>query len=184
MCALRRITGFERGAALPQISRITFPISSTPSTASAKVSWAKRYSTTRASRRGNADAYHLGCLKCEETPPRHCEERKRRRNPSSFSARIARLMRSSPHLRDASCLLNALIRARIAKPRRVAWLCQRSRPIRKTVLAAPPPVHRLPAPFASEAADLNARLPFLRSVVNRLARQATEKDAQWSLVHH
>ena len=33
-------------------------------------------------------------------------------------------------------------------------------------------------------ADINARLPFLRSVVNRLARQATEKDAQWSLVGH
>jgi hypothetical protein len=29
------------------------------------LSWAKRYSTARASRRGNADAYHLGCLKCE-----------------------------------------------------------------------------------------------------------------------
>ena len=61
---------------------------------------------------------------------------------------------------------------------------ERSRPIRKTVLAAPPPVHRRLAPLASEAADINARLPFLRSVVNRLARQAAEKDAQWSLVRH
>jgi hypothetical protein len=61
---------------------------------------------------------------------------------------------------------------------------ERSRPIRKTVLAAPPPVHRRLAPFASEATDINARIPLLRSVVNRLARQATEKDAQWSLVRH
>jgi hypothetical protein len=45
-------------------------------------------------------------------------------------------------------------------------------------------VHRRPALSASEAADISARLPFLRSVVNRLARQATEKDAQWSLVRH
>ena len=60
---------------------------------------------------------------------------------------------------------------------------QWSRPIRKTVLAAPPPVHRRLAPFASEAAD-NGRLPLLRSVVNCLARQATEEDAQGSLFLH
>ncbi len=87
-------------------------------------------------------------------------------------------------LRDASFLFNAPIRACIAKSRLVASFVERSRPIRKTVLAAPPPVHRLPAPFASEAANLNARLPFLRSVVNRLARQTTEEDAQLSLVDH
>jgi hypothetical protein len=45
-------------------------------------------------------------------------------------------------------------------------------------------VHRRVAAFASEAADNNARLPFLRRVVNGLAIQATEKDAQWSLVYH
>jgi hypothetical protein len=87
-------------------------------------------------------------------------------------------------LRDASFLFNAPIRACIAKSRLVASFVERSRPIRKTVLAAPPPVHRRLAPFASEAADINARLPFLRSVVNRLAGEATEKDTQWNLVRH
>ena len=61
---------------------------------------------------------------------------------------------------------------------------KRSCPTRKTVLGAPPPEHRRVAPFASEAADHAARLPYLRRVVNRLAIQATEKDAQWSLVCH
>jgi hypothetical protein len=37
--------------------------------------------------------------------------------------------------------------------------------------------------FANEAAGINARLTFLHSGVDRLARQATEKDAQWIFVH-
>ena len=81
-------------------------------------------------------------------------------------------------------LFNAPIRACIAKSRLVASFVERSRPIRKTVLAAPPPVHRRLAPFASKAADINARLPFLRSVVHRLAGEATEKDTQWNSVRH
>jgi hypothetical protein len=40
------------------------------------------------------------------------------------------------------------------------------------------------APFANEAADKFSGLPFLRGAIDRLARQATEKDAQWSLVCH
>lgn len=60
-------------------------------------------------------------------------------------------------LRDASFLFNAPIGACIA----IASFVERSRPTRKTVLAAPPPVHRRLAPCASEAADINARLPFL-----------------------
>jgi hypothetical protein len=40
------------------------------------------------------------------------------------------------------------------------------------------------APFASEAADIHARFLFLRRVVDCLARQATEKDAQSRLVRH
>src|SRR5882672_1242708 len=62
-------------------------------------------------------------------------------------------------------------------------LVERSCPIRKTVSAVPPMDRRL-APFASEAADTNARFPILHGAINRLARQATEKDAQWSLVRH
>jgi hypothetical protein len=42
-------------------------------------------------------------------------------------------------------------------------------------------MHRRLAPCASEAADNNARLSILCGAVNRLARQATEKDAQWGL---
>jgi len=45
-------------------------------------------------------------------------------------------------------------------------------------------MHRRLAPCASEAVDNNAQLSYLRSVVNRLARQATEKDAQWNAVRH
>jgi hypothetical protein len=40
------------------------------------------------------------------------------------------------------------------------------------------------APFASEAADIHARLLFLHRVIDCLAREATEKDAQWRLVRH
>jgi hypothetical protein len=39
-------------------------------------------------------------------------------------------------------------------------------------------------PFANEAADEFAGLPLLRGAIDRLARQATEKDPQWSLVCH
>ena len=70
-----------------------------------------------------------------------------------------------------------------SRPQRVA-LIEGSSPIRETVLAAPPPMHRRLAPCASEAVDNNAQLSYLRSVVNRLARQATEKDAQWNAVRH
>ena len=63
-------------------------------------------------------------------------------------------------------------------------LVERSPPIRKTVLTAPPLMDRRLALFANEAAGINARLTFLHSGVDRLARQATEKDAQWSLVRH
>ncbi len=66
---------------------------------------------------------------------------------------------------------------------RSAGLVERSCPIRKTVSAVPLMDRRL-APFASEAADTNARFPILHGAINRLARQATEKDAQWSLVRH
>jgi hypothetical protein len=45
-------------------------------------------------------------------------------------------------------------------------------------------MHRRLAPFANEAADKFAGLPFLRGAIDRLARQATEIDAQWSLVCH
>ena len=41
-------------------------------------------------------------------------------------------------------------------------------PILETVLGTPPPKHRLFAQFASEAAD-DARLPFLRGAIDRLA---------------
>jgi hypothetical protein len=60
---------------------------------------------------------------------------------------------------------------------------ERSYPIRKTVLASPLMDHRI-APFVSEATKRNVRYPFLRGAINRLARQATEKYAQWSLVRH
>ena len=62
-------------------------------------------------------------------------------------------------------------------------LVERSPPIRKTVLTAPPLMDRRLALFANEAAGINARLTFLHSGVDRLARQATEKDAQWIFVH-
>jgi hypothetical protein len=45
-------------------------------------------------------------------------------------------------------------------------------------------MHRRLAPCASEAADNNARLSILCGAANRLARQATEKDAQWGFVRH
>jgi hypothetical protein len=61
---------------------------------------------------------------------------------------------------------------------------ERPNPICKTVSAAPPAVDRHLADLASEAADGNARLSCLRSAIKRLARQATEIDAQWSLVRH
>jgi len=67
---------------------------------------------------------------------------------------------------------------------RGAWLLvERSHPISKIVFAAPL-MDRHPAPFASEVAARNVQCPFLRSAIDRLARQATEKDAQWSLVRH
>jgi hypothetical protein len=45
-------------------------------------------------------------------------------------------------------------------------------------------MHRRVEPFAIEATGNSARLPFLRRVVNRLAKQTTEKDEQSSLVCH
>ena len=61
---------------------------------------------------------------------------------------------------------------------------ERSLPIRKTVLGAPPFMDRRLAPFANEPADIFARLPFLRGAVNRLARRATEIDANFVGIHH
>jgi hypothetical protein len=106
--------------------------------------------------------------------------------------RRAQATKQSNFLLGANCRLDALITASVFRDAscssqsrgQLPGFVERPRPIRKTVLGAPPPVHRRPAPSASEAADINTRLPFLRSVVNRLARQATEKDTQWSLVGH
>jgi hypothetical protein len=61
---------------------------------------------------------------------------------------------------------------------------ERSLPIRKTVLGAPPFMDRRLAPFATEPADIFARPPFLRGAVNRLARWATEIDANFVGIHH
>ena len=68
--------------------------------------------------------------------------------------------------------------------RRSSVSVERPNPICKTVSAAPPAVDRHLADLASEAADGNARLPRLLGAVNRLARQATEIDAHWSLLRH
>jgi len=62
-------------------------------------------------------------------------------------------------------------------------LVMRSTPIPETVLRAPPTMHCFLAKFASEAAD-NARLPFLRGAIDRLARRATEIDANFDGVSH
>lgn len=45
---------------------------------------------------------------------------------------------------------------------------ERSRPVRKTVLAVRPPMHHRLAPFTSEVADISTRLSLLRSCVDRL----------------
>jgi hypothetical protein len=45
-------------------------------------------------------------------------------------------------------------------------------------------MNRRLASSANEAAEEFAGLPFLRGAIDRLARQATEKDPQWSLVCH
>jgi hypothetical protein len=44
-------------------------------------------------------------------------------------------------------------------------------------------MHGFLAQFASEAAD-NTRLPFLRGAIDRLARRATEIDANFDGVSH
>ena len=56
---------------------------------------------------------------------------------------------------------------------------ERTLPIFETVLGAPPPMHRLFAQFAGEAAD-NVRLPFLGGAIDRVARRATEIDANFA----
>ena len=61
---------------------------------------------------------------------------------------------------------------------------ERSLPIRKTVLGAPPFMDRRLALLADEPADIFAGLPFLRGAVNRLARRATEIDANFVGIHH
>ena len=98
-----------------------------------------------------------------------------------------RLMAGSENLVLALRVWTGARRALRAQHHQVAavapGLVERSCPIRKTVSAVPPMDRRL-APFASEAADTNARFPILHGAINRLARQATEKDAQWSLVRH
>jgi hypothetical protein len=55
--------------------------------------------------------------------------------------------------------------------------------MRKTVLATPLMDCSL-APFASEVAAGNVPRRFLGCAINRLARQATEKKREWSLVRH
>ena len=62
-------------------------------------------------------------------------------------------------------------------------LVERSPPIRKTVLSAPPTMHCFLAKFASEATD-SARFPSLLRAVDRPAIQATEIDAECSSVWH
>jgi hypothetical protein len=63
-------------------------------------------------------------------------------------------------------------------------IVERASPIREIVLRARPPMNRRLAPFAREVASKEVRLPFLSGAVNCLARQATEKDAERSLVCH
>jgi hypothetical protein len=65
-----------------------------------------------------------------------------------------------------------------------ARFVERSLPVRKTVLRAPPFMDRRLAPFANEPANIFARPPFLRGAINRLARRATEIDANFVGIHH
>ncbi len=95
-----------------------------------------------------------------------------------------RLMPGSENLVLALCVWTGARRALRAQHHQVAavapGLVERSCPIRKTVSAVPPMDRRL-APFASEAADTNARFPILHGAINRLARQATEKNVTCDL---
>jgi hypothetical protein len=68
--------------------------------------------------------------------------------------------------RGAFCVARAS-----GSPRLVSvWVfVERPAPVRKTVLAAPPPVDRRVALFALEPADIFARLPCLRGAIDRHA---------------